>query len=102
MNKLINVVFNADLRNGHTGLKKIVKDLKISDLGQGEFILFLNSKRSALKLYTGGEIIAHFRNQNNRVMDMGVIRKIPNYFNGTSLRMQDAMADLIKERFKKN
>jgi hypothetical protein len=102
-NRLIRAVFNTDLRNSHDGLYKIAKDLKVNidNLSVGEFIVFVNKKRSALKLYAAGNTIAHFRMPGDRVMNMKVLAVIPKFFNGKELKYTDALAEVIRKEFKK-
>ena len=101
-NRLTHIVFNADLRRGHDGLTKLATDMKINtNLRVGEFIVFVNSKRSALKMYAAGETIAHFKMPGNKVMNVEVIRIIPRFFNGTELKYDKALDELIRSKFKR-
>ena len=100
-NRLIRIVFNADLRNSHDGLAAVAKKLRVnvSELEVGEFVVFVNSKQSALKLYAAGNTLAHFKMPKNRRMDMRVIAMIPRFFNGKELRYDDAISEMIRKKF---
>lgn len=101
-NKVLQIIFNADLRGGHDRLAKIAKDLKvdINTIKVGDFLVFVNRKRSALKVYAAGHTIAHFRMPDNRVMDVRILKLIPKFFNGKELRYNAALEELIKKEFR--
>lgn len=103
MNKLLQIVFNTDLRMGHKGLTDIARKLKLDpdNLNQGEFICFVNASKTSLKLFATSNTIAYFKNKNNRIMDPGVIRILPRFFNGTELNYSKALESMIKEKFVK-
>jgi hypothetical protein len=101
-NRLIRVVFNTDLRCGHAGLAALAKGLRLNvdNLKIGQFIVFINRKKCALKLYAAGNTVAHFRMPGSRQMDMSVIALIPRFFNGKELKYDDALAEVIKKQIR--
>lgn len=101
--KILRVIFNTDLRNNHEGLAAIAKNLRINTatLQPGEYVVFVNSYRSALKFYVAGQIVAHFRMPTHRRMDMRIIAMLPKFFNGRELRYDDALRELIRKEFGK-
>lgn len=101
-NKLARIVCNADLRSGHDGLNKLAKSLRINmeTLEVGEWICFVNRRRSAAKfLAPGGMLISHFRMPNQSPMNPKVIRLIPKYFNGRDFKYDSALAEVVKKEF---
>lgn len=100
-NRVLRVVFNTDLRNSHDGLSQLAKDFKIDTarLKPGEYIVFINTAKTALKLYAAGQVIAYFRMPTHRKMDMRVISLIPRFFNGRELKYDDALRELITKQW---
>ena len=102
VNRIIRVVFDADLRCSHDGLRLIAKKLHVStDLKVGEYIVFINAKKSMLKIFAAGNTIAHFKCPDNRRMNLNVIAMIPTFFNGRELEYDKAIEALIKKEFHK-
>jgi hypothetical protein len=101
INRVLRVVFNTDLRNSHDGLSILAKDFKIdtAQLRPGEYIVFVNRSKTALKLYAAGQVVAHFRMPTHRKMDMRVISLIPRFFNGRELKYDDALRELITKQW---
>lgn len=99
--RILRVVFNTDLRNNHDGLTTIAKRLKIdtSKLKPGEFVVFINTAKTALKLFAAGQVVAHFRMPSYRKMDMRIIGLIPRFFNGRELKYDDALKDLLTTKW---
>lgn len=102
-NKILRVIFNADLRCSHDGLRKIAKDLSLNvdTLRIGEFLVFINSRKSALKIFAAGQTIAHFKMPGERKMDMKIISMIPRFFNGQELKYDAALREKILKEFGK-
>ena len=75
------VFLNTDLRMGHPGLSKLAIKNKLNPdtLADGEYILFINSKKNKLKLYAAKEIVAYLRLKTG-VLDMRAISIIPRVF----------------------
>ena len=69
-------------------------------LAVGEFIVFINRKKCALKLFAAGNTVAHFKMPGSQQMNMSVIGLIPRFFNGKELRYDDAIAEIIKKRIR--
>ena len=101
-NKILRVVFDTDLRCGHTGLTTLAKNLRLNpmNLAVGEFIVFINRKKCALKLFAAGNTVAHFKMPGSQQMNMAAIGLIPRFFNGKELKYDDALAEVIKRRIR--
>lgn len=101
INRIVRVIFDADLRCSHDGLRATAKKLSVSvdDLNMGEYVVFINSKKNMLKLYASGNTIAHFKTPDHRKMNLKVIAQIPKYFNGRELKYDDALKAVIEKEF---
>lgn len=88
MSKIVRVFPNADLRNGHLGLAKLARNHQ-SVLEDGNFLLFINRRQSAFKLFTSN-LVTHYRSPRGRVM-VEAIRYIPEAFNGTKFNFDKAI-----------
>jgi hypothetical protein len=82
------------------GLSLLAKDhgIDLSKLNVGEFVLFVNTKKTSFKLYTANNTICYVKMPGNRRVDLRVIQDIPKYFNGSSLDYNKALTNvLLKE-----
>lgn len=98
--KIVRFFPNTDMRNGHAGLEAMAKEHRVStsNLARGEFLIFLNSAKTVLKLFTAGNIIVHLRMPQGEKIDLGVISLIPTYFNGNQIRYKEALREkMLKE-----
>lgn len=98
MNKLVKYVPDADLRLGYEGLSEIEK---LSHLGKGEFIAFVNRARNKIKLATGGDMLAYLRLPTGQRIDPRVIKLLPEYFDGTQIQYDKAMEKTFRKSFPK-
>lgn len=95
--KIIRFFPDTDLRCGHDGLSEIAKEHKINvqSLGAGEFVVFTNRKKTAVKLYAANYTVVHQRMVGGAKIDMRVISLIPKYFNGTKINIDGAVKEII-------
>jgi hypothetical protein len=95
--KIIRFFPETDMRNGHDGLAKIAKDNKINvtQLNLGEYVIFVNKKKTAIKMYAPNHIIVHQRLPGGARLDARVISLIPKYFNGTKINLDGALKEVI-------
>lgn len=98
MNKLVRYVGNADLRMGYDGLNEVV-DLK--NLGKGEFVAFVNTRKDRVKLCTNGDMIAYHRLPQGQRIDPRVIKFLPKYFSGSAIDYDGAVEASLRESFPK-
>lgn len=100
-NKVLRIVFNADLRSSHDGLTKVAKTFKLNpaELEVGEFLVFVNRKKSAVKIFAANYTVAHFRMPDGRMMNPKVLALIPKFFNGRELKYDEALKEVINKEF---
>lgn len=101
-NKILQIFFNTDLRCAHDGLAILAKKekLNVDKLRVGQFLVFMNTKQSQLKIYAAGRTIAHFKMPNHRRMNLKVLQMIPRFFNGKELKYDEALSEIIKAEIK--
>lgn len=101
-NKIIRVVFNTDLRNSHDGLTIIAKELKVNtnDLKPGQFVVFVNTAKTAIKIYAAGNTVVHFRPPGGKKLNLKTIAMIPSYFNGGEFKYDKALKDVIEREIR--
>lgn len=100
MNKIYRCFFDVDLRNGHHGLSilAIKNKINIKLLDNGEFVVFINRRRNALKLFAANNTIAHYKQ--NHIIDLNTIRLLPTVFNGTEIKYDAALEKALKAKLK--
>lgn len=100
MSKLAHIFLDVDMRMGHTGLKEHLKKKRIK-LKDGDFIVFLNHSRTVIKCFCNSmDAILHVKNNDKRI-DLGVIKYLPKYCNGPELNLAGAVAENIKDLMKR-
>jgi hypothetical protein len=83
--RVLRVILNTNLGNGHDGLKKIaakVAGIGIEKLQAGEYLVFINSARDKMKVYASGNIIAYLRLPRGQILNLATIQEIPRVFRG--------------------
>jgi hypothetical protein len=101
-NRMLDIIFNTDLRCGHTGLTLLAKNLKVKpdNLRAGEYIVFVNRKKSALKIFASGNVVAHFKMPGEQQMNVKVFSLIPRFFNGKELNYSGALSEVIRKEIR--
>lgn len=97
--KIIRYFANTFMGNGHNGLSAIAKKegLDLSNLHKGEFVIFVNSKNTALKMFAPGNVVAHLKMPGNGRLDLRTIALIPKFFNGTEIKYDKALEMLLRK-----
>jgi hypothetical protein len=101
MNKIVRVFFESHLGNGHDGLAKLAKtkNVNVRNLNNGEYVIFINKRLNALKMYTSGFTIAHLRLPNGK-LDLNTIAMIPSFFNGSEIKYDEAVKKSLLTKLK--
>lgn len=99
MNKIVRVIFNADLRCSHTGLRVVADelDIQLDELRNGEVVVFVNAKKNQLKLFGPMNSIVHFKNKDDSKIDLRVLAQIPRFFNGKEFNYSKALKTTFTE-----
>lgn len=77
--RVIQCFLNTDLRNGHDGLSVIAKGsgINVTALQPGQYVVFINTAKNKLKIYTANNVVAFFRATSGQPIDLNTIRLIP-------------------------
>jgi len=97
--KIVRYFPDTHLGNAHYGLSEIAakEGVDIAKLKVGEYVIFVNSKKTALKMFSTGNMIAHLRMPGNTKIDMNIISSIPRFFNGKSIDYKGALKERIEK-----
>lgn len=101
MAKIIQVFFDADMRNGHDGLVALARksDLNIQTLESGTFAVFINGKQNMIKLYAPNNVIAFYRAPAHSKVELRTIPLIVKSFHATrGLDYDAALKTVIEQR----
>lgn len=100
MNKIYRCFFDTDLRNGHDGLTLLAirNKINLKMLDHGEFVVFINRRRNALKLFAANNVIAHYRQ--SHIIDLNTIRLLPTVFNGTEIKYDTVLEKVLKSKLR--
>lgn len=101
MAKIIQVFFDADMRNGHDGLTAMARksDLNITSLEANSFVVFVNSKQNMVKLYAPNNVIAFYRAPKHHRVELRTIPLIVKSFHATrGIDYDAALKTVIEQR----
>lgn len=76
--RIVQVIFNADLRSQHNGLELMAKTAKVdvNRLPDGAIVCFINSARNKIKFLTANRTLAYYRSPDNRQIDLSALNFI--------------------------
>ncbi len=98
--KLAHFFLDVDMRCGHDGLMEIVRKKKIQ-IKEDDFIVFMNTSRTIIKMFCGSEeAILHYKKE-GRVIDPGIIKYMPKFCGGKQLNMDGALREHIQDVLKR-
>ena len=100
-NRIILFFPETDMRNSHVGLAKYAKrrQIFVNELRVGEYVVFLNAKKNNMKIYTANNIIVHLRTPDYSMIDLRVVKMIPEFFKGGSFDYSGALKKTIESTF---
>jgi hypothetical protein len=101
--QIVQVVLNSDLRSGHLGLTKAAKGLGISTekLEPGQYVVFVNTAQNRVKLYTSNQIIAYWKVEKGRRVDLNTLRLIPYAFRSKgSLQYDGLLRETLNQKMR--
>lgn len=100
MNRILQVYLNADMRNGHDGLTKMAKKDKINvgSLDPGQIVVFVNGKKTKVKVYAANQVIAYLRLPAGQYVDLRTIQLIPKAFSAPGrLDYEAALREVLEK-----
>lgn len=101
VNRLLRYYPNTDLRNSHHGLGLIAKKdgLDLTKLKYGDYVVFINTAKTDMKMYAPGNIVAHVKMERGMKINERSIRLVPQYFSGGQIHYSDALREVILKDF---
>ena len=104
-NRIVRVFLECSMSRGHQGLMELARtvNVDVTNLGPGEFVIFINRAKTALKMYAAANILVHLKMPEGRKLNMEAVRFIPVAFNAVEMRVDyDAANSMaLEESFKR-
>lgn len=102
MNKIARYFPDTNLINGHDGLTRIASKVgvRVDTLGKGEFLCFVNKRKTSVKLLANEGVICYLRLKKGHINPMA-IKHLPRYFNGSTINYTEAIQAVMKQQFPK-
>lgn len=99
--RIIRFFANTHLGNGHNGLGLIADEanIDVTNLQSGEYVVFMNTSRTAIKMFAPGNVVAHLKMPGNAKIDPRIIALVPRFFNGSKINYDNAIAEVIRQEF---
>lgn len=104
LGRIIQVFQNADLRYGLPGLSLICKkyNIPLDSLSHGEYVVFINTAQTMVKVIAGHQVVAQFRRDKGQRIDLNTIAYIPQCFMAHgALSYDEMLKDYFEEKLKK-
>lgn len=103
-NRIVRYFPDTHLGNSHQGLADIASKhkIRVNALEIGEFVVFVNKKQNALKMFASGNVIAYLKTPDGRRLHPKAIGMIPNFFNGREIKYDAVLTEVINKEFKIN
>lgn len=100
-NSIITVFPEADLRNGHPGLRMLAAKRRIDTqmIEPGKFVMFLNRRQSAFKLFAANNTIVHYKHPRGRIL-LETIKHFPECFQAGEFRYDKALEKVLSRRLR--
>jgi len=96
-NKIVRYFPDTHMGLGHQGLGILAKkrDIELGELKEHEFVVFMNKRHTALKMFASGNIIAHLKMPAGRKIKLETIALLPKYFGGGKIEYTGALREAI-------
>jgi hypothetical protein len=105
MAKILRVFMDVPMYLGHDGLTQLAKEdgVNLSQLAEGEMVVFINHQKDKIKLYAPNNVLAYVRNEKRHPINLATISLIPKAFQGSGrIDYDGALKEvLLKELAKK-
>lgn len=103
MNKVLHVIPQTSMVNGHAGLLEVVKQSKLKvnpeELKPGEFIIFINTPFNAVKLLAANNVLIYYKHPKGHMLNYEALRLVPTFFDGQQLNYPAALKSIIKKKY---
>lgn len=102
MNQVKRIFLNADFRKQHDGLIQLAQEhhLNIAALEPGEHVVFVNSQRNKIKMFSHGQVLSYLRLTSGKV-DLETLQAIPRAFKGNlTLAYDKALTKMVVKKLK--
>lgn len=99
--RIIRYFPDVHLGNSHRGLSEhaLRSGVRISNLVIGEYVIFVNKRQTALKMYAFGNVIAYLKMPDGARLDPRIIALIPRFFSGKGIDYDGAIGEVIRKEF---
>ncbi len=100
MIKVLRIFLYTDMRLAHDGLTALAKeeDINLETMQQGEFVMFMNTNLTRMKLFTCNGILAYMRSPTGKPMDLRAVAAIPKAFMATGKIEYDKSLEKMLEK----
>lgn len=101
--KIVRVFHDVNMQNSHPGLAEIAskQGVDVYKLKVGEYVVFINTQKTALKMFSTGNMIAYLRMPGTQRLDISIVAQIPRFFNGRAINYTDALKEKLTKEFAK-
>lgn len=99
--RIIRYFPDVHLGNSHRGLSELAlkSGVNITKLSIGEYVVFVNKRQTALKMFAFGNVVAHLKMPHGTRLDPRIITLIPRFFTGRGIDYDGAMEHVIRKEF---
>lgn len=98
--EIIKVFPETNLRSGHPGLADIAQKARVNldNVGAGEFLLFINKKQTAFKLFAPNTVI-HYKHPRGKIL-LETVQHFPQILRAGKFSYDKALERVLDRRLK--
>jgi hypothetical protein len=100
--KVLHYIPDADMRNCHQGLALLAKKhlkINVTDLKPGEFVLFVNSSWTAIKIFGSDHCYMHYKRPDGARLNAKAVLSLPHFVRGQNINYDKALATVIQQDY---
>ena len=105
MNRIVRIFLDVDFRNQHDGLAKLARENNVSvgSLKDGEHIIFINTARNKIKMYSNRDVLSYMRLPSGRKVDLEALVEMTKCFKGDiKVSYKTALTKKVKDKLRLN
>jgi hypothetical protein len=102
MNVVREFIVGVDLRNGHDGLKEVIKKQRrvdVAKLKPGEFVMCINNSTDAYKLFAANNYVCHYKHPRG-ILNVNALKNLHLFFEGNNFSYDNSLKAEISKFMK--
>lgn len=99
--RVVHLIRDVDMRNSHDGLAELAKKVLSVDtdrLAPGEFVMYVNTSQTMVKLQHGRWLLSYKKPDRSR-LNAKALLALPSFAQGADIGYEKALASIIRKEY---